>query len=61
MDVRIHNVVSVREVISLHNDCGFVTREFVVTDKDNKESTFTIFGKTKHEILTSDIEVNNYD
>jgi len=59
MDVRVHYATSVKEIISYHGD--FITREFVVTDKDNRESTFTIFGKTKTEILTSDIEVNNYD
>lgn len=63
MEVKMHNVVSVKETIGHHKlgDERFVTRKIKVINEDGAELEFTIFGKKESDILTSAIEVNHHD
>ena len=62
MEVRIHDVISVKEILNTHQgDYKFITRAIEITDKDNNTHTLTMFGQHQSELLTSNVEANHYD
>ena len=62
MDVRVHNISTVKERIHHHRgDYSFVTRCIEVIDSDGVEHSFTIFGKDENELLSSKIERHFHD
>lgn len=61
MDVRIHDVESVEEIICTYKgELPFVTRTLRITDKNGVRYSLCMFSDTKQKLLTTDIASETY-
>jgi len=62
MDVRVHNISTVKERIHHHRgDYPFVTRNIDIIDSDGTHYCFVMFGKDENDLLSNKIERHFHD